>query len=101
MRFRLIPSEDRFFSIFNESAMNAAECARRLRDIVSDFTDLDEKHALVAACETRGDELREQLRQGELPLGPAVEMALVGRFYERLGDHALHITQRLGYAAGT
>jgi predicted phosphate transport protein (TIGR00153 family) len=61
VRFRLIPSEDRFFSIFNESAMNAAECARRLRDIVSDFTDLDEKHALVAACETRGDELTDDI----------------------------------------
>ena len=47
------------------------------------------------------DDLREQLQQGDLPLGPAVEMALVGRFYERLGDHALHVTQRLGYAAGT
>jgi uncharacterized protein len=57
VRFRLIPSEDRFFSIFNESAMNAAECARRLRDMVVDFSDVDAKHALVADCETRGDEL--------------------------------------------
>jgi predicted phosphate transport protein (TIGR00153 family) len=57
VRFRLIPSEDRFFSIFNESAMNAAECARRLRDMVVEFTDVDAKHALVADCETRGDEL--------------------------------------------
>jgi len=47
------------------------------------------------------DDLREQLQRGALPLGPAVEMALVGRFYERLGDHALHVTERLGYAAGT
>jgi phosphate transport system protein len=46
------------------------------------------------------DDLREQLQQGALPLEAAVEMALVGRFYERLGDHALHVTQRLGYAAG-
>jgi uncharacterized protein len=57
VRFRLIPSEDRFFAIFNESAMNAAECARRLRYIVVDFNDIETKHALVAACETRGDEL--------------------------------------------
>lgn len=46
------------------------------------------------------DDLRHELQRGALPLGPAVEMALVGRFYERLGDHALHVTQRLGYAAG-
>lgn len=46
------------------------------------------------------DLLRERLEAGALPLGPAVEMALVGRFYERLGDHALHVTERLVYAAG-
>jgi len=46
------------------------------------------------------DELREILEHGALPLVPAVEMALVGRFYERLGDHALHVTERLGYAVG-
>jgi uncharacterized protein len=57
VRFRLIPSDDGFFAVFNESAMNAAECARRLRDIVVDFNDIEVKHALVADCETRGDEL--------------------------------------------
>jgi predicted phosphate transport protein (TIGR00153 family) len=57
VRFRLIPSDDRFFALFNESAMNAAECARRLRDIIVDFSDIEVKHALVADCETRGDEL--------------------------------------------
>ncbi len=46
------------------------------------------------------DQLHDQLQGGALPLGPSVEMALVGRFYERLGDHALHVTERLGYAAG-
>ena len=46
------------------------------------------------------DLLRERLQAGALPLGAAVEMALVGRFYERLGDHALHVTERLVYAAG-
>jgi len=24
----------------------------------------------------------------------------VGRFYERLGDHAVHIAERIGYLAG-
>lgn len=57
MRFRLIPSDDRFFALFTESAMNAADCARRLRDLVEDFDEIEAKHALVEACETRGDEL--------------------------------------------
>jgi phosphate uptake regulator len=28
-------------------------------------------------------------------------MALVARFYERLGDHALNITRRVSYLAGS
>jgi phosphate uptake regulator len=27
-------------------------------------------------------------------------MALVARFYERLGDHAVNVTRRMGYLAG-
>lgn len=46
------------------------------------------------------DSLHQQLQRGVLPLEPSVEMALVGRFYERLGEHALHVTERLTYAAG-
>jgi phosphate uptake regulator len=29
-----------------------------------------------------------------------MDMALVARFYERLGDHAVNITQRVRYLAG-
>jgi uncharacterized protein len=61
VRFRLIPSDDRFFVLFKQSAMNAADCARRLRSIVDDFDDIDEKHALVVACETRGDQLTDEI----------------------------------------
>jgi phosphate transport system protein len=47
------------------------------------------------------DELRvemfELLESGELPLRPAIDMAMITRFYERLGDHALHITERVRY----
>jgi uncharacterized protein len=61
VRFRLIPSEDRFFVLFKESAMNAADCARRLRDLVVDFGDIEAKAALVEACETRCDELTDEI----------------------------------------
>src|SRR3954454_24119090 len=47
------------------------------------------------------DELAGMLADGALPLKPALEMALVARFYERLGDHALHISERVQYLAGT
>jgi phosphate transport system protein len=46
------------------------------------------------------DEMASLLEGGELPMKPALEMALVARFYERLGDHALHITERVRYLAG-
>lgn len=66
----------------------------RTPDTVADLEALDDQ------MDALHDELRDHLQRGALPLGPAVEMALVGRFYERLGDHALHVTERLGYAAG-
>ena len=47
------------------------------------------------------DELAAMLGDGVLPLKPALEMALVARFYERLGDHALHISERVRYLAGS
>ena len=56
MRFRLVPSTDAFFGLFNDSAANVAECARGLRDLLSDPTN-PEGHEKVAACEHRGDEI--------------------------------------------
>ena len=66
----------------------------RTPETVADLETLDDQ------MDALHDELRDHLARGALPLGSAVEMALVGRFYERLGDHALHVTERLGYAAG-
>jgi uncharacterized protein len=62
MRFRLVPTDDAFFSLFDDSAANVAECARRLRDLLSDPTDAA-SHEKVAACEHRGDELVRALLQ--------------------------------------
>ena len=72
---------------------DAAWCERR-PGAVGELDDLDDQ------LDALHDRLRIRLAAGALPLGPGVEMALVGRFYERLGDHALHVTQRLVYAAG-
>jgi predicted phosphate transport protein (TIGR00153 family) len=62
-RFRLLPSDDRFFALFNQAAMNTAECARRLSDMVNDFEDLSAKHNLVVDCERRGDQLTNEILQ--------------------------------------
>lgn len=37
--------------------------------------------------------------QGTIDLQVAVQLAMVGRFYERLGDHAVNISQRVVYIA--
>ena len=56
MRFRLLPTDDRFFQLFDEASANALECARQLRDLLSDDADTA-SHGGVVTCEARGDEL--------------------------------------------
>jgi uncharacterized protein len=56
VRFRLLPTDDAFFALFNDSATNVADCARALRDLLADPAD-GHAHARVTACERRGDEL--------------------------------------------
>ena len=62
-----------------------ADLAERLRD---DDSELDELHAAIIA----------EAIDAELPTAVAIEVALVARFYERLGDHAVNVANRLRYA---
>jgi phosphate transport system protein len=39
----------------------------------------------------------ETRESGELPLQVAVQLALIGRFYERIADHAVNIGERVSY----
>jgi predicted phosphate transport protein (TIGR00153 family) len=57
MRFRLIPTDDKFFELFNQAAANTAECARALQRLFDDLAELPAHRAAVMACERRGDEL--------------------------------------------
>ena len=56
MRFRLLPTDDRFFDLFNESAKNAEECAKHLLDLVA-TPGSEDAFSKVVACERRGDQL--------------------------------------------
>ena len=60
------------------------------------------------ALEARDDEMDElhasllaELASGRMALPVTMEMTLVARFYERLGDHAVNIARRVVYLAGT
>jgi phosphate transport system protein len=62
----------------------------------------------AAALEDRDDEMDElhasliaELASGRMALPVTMEMTLVARFYERLGDHAVNIARRVVYLAGS
>jgi phosphate transport system protein len=52
---------------------------------------MDELHASLIA----------ELASGQMALPVTMEMTLVARFYERLGDHAVNIARRVIYLAGS
>jgi phosphate transport system protein len=45
------------------------------------------------------DQLVAELGKADIALADALQTALVARFYERLGDHAVHIAERVRYLA--
>ena len=62
----------------------------------------------AAALDARDDEMDElfaslmaELGSGRMTLPVTMEMTLVARFYERLGDHAVNIARRVVYLAGS
>lgn len=44
-------------------------------------------------------ELFSQLLTGQVATAPAIDLALLGRFYERLGDHAVEIARRISFVS--
>ena len=64
LRFRLVPTDDRFFDLFEQSAANAVECAQRLRSMLDNLHERDAAHRRVVESERRGDQItREILRR--------------------------------------
>jgi phosphate transport system protein len=53
--------------------------------------EMDDLHASLTA----------ELASGQMALPVTMELTLVGRFYERLGDHAVNIARRVIYLAGS
>jgi phosphate transport system protein len=64
--------------------------------------------SIAATLAERDDEMDElyaslvaELASGRMTLPVTMEMTLVARFYERLGDHAVNIARRVVYLAGS
>ena len=61
--------------------------------------------AVLKECDHEMDELHAsliaELASGQMALPVTMEMTLVARFYERLGDHAVNISRRVVYLAGS
>jgi predicted phosphate transport protein (TIGR00153 family) len=56
-RFRLVPTDDGFFDLFEAAAGNARESAEELHKWIGTFTDLDDHYERIKAFERRGDQL--------------------------------------------
>lgn len=52
--------------------------------------ELDELHVAIVA----------EIVEAQLPTPVAIDLALVARFYERLGDHAVNVAGRIRFVAG-
>jgi len=61
MRFKLVPTDDRFFVLFTEVAENAAVSARQLQELLTRFDDLPGRHRGIIECEQRGDVLTREI----------------------------------------
>lgn len=57
MAIRLIPKDENFFLMFDEQAENVVEGARRLVDLMSDYSDVEQKVRKISSVEHSGDEI--------------------------------------------
>jgi uncharacterized protein len=61
VRFRLLPTDDKFFALFDQAAANASECAKHLRDVIA--SGAEEGHHRINGCEHKGDEITRTILQ--------------------------------------
>lgn len=80
------------------------QAAEQLRTAIDAFADADPaKAAALEDMDDRMDEYQKELfraifsagAEGEDELHQAVQVALIGRYYERIADHAVNIAQRV------
>jgi predicted phosphate transport protein (TIGR00153 family) len=60
-RLRLIPQDERFFDLFNRSAVNTLEGARLLHDLLCNYVDVERKARHLKDIEHTGDEITHEV----------------------------------------
>lgn len=61
MKLSFIPQDGKFFVMFEESAHNGVEVAKKLRELVNDWTSVEDKIAGIADLEHKGDNVTHQI----------------------------------------
>jgi phosphate transport system protein len=76
--------------MWTQTANGFLNYSKNMVDIVDELDDeLDELHVTLTA----------ELVSGSISVPIAIELAMVGRFYERLGDHAVNLARRISAMA--
>ena len=61
MGLRLIPREEKFFDLFKAQAANVVEGAHALKNLLEDYTDVDQKRMKIEKIESNGDEITHKI----------------------------------------
>ncbi len=61
MGLRLIPKEEAFFDLFTAQATNVVEGAVLLKDLLEDYTNVDQKRMKIEKVESHGDEIAHKI----------------------------------------
>jgi len=61
MKLNLMPQEGKFFVLFQESAHNAVEVAIKLKELMYNWTNVEDKVAEISELEKKGDNVTHQI----------------------------------------
>jgi len=61
VKLSFIPQDSKFFVLFEESAHNAVEVAKKLKDLLYNWTNVEDKIAVIADLEHKGDNVTHQI----------------------------------------
>ena len=63
MGLRLIPRDEKFFEMFRAQAANVVEGAKLLKDLLEEYTDVEQKRMKIEKTENLGDEIAHKIME--------------------------------------